>query len=84
MEEYITYLSEDLSKIDNVEGKPCWSMSLDKYHQIMIKNIEYTLKKKTYKLHILGILINSLANRNYDNEVLYKNIVVLESTLKEK
>ena len=50
MEEPDTYLGGDLSKIDNVEGKPCWSMSSDKYCAALVKNVEQTLKKKGLRL----------------------------------
>ena len=43
MEELESYLGGDLSKIDNVEGKPYWLMSSDKYYSAMVKNVEHTL-----------------------------------------
>jgi hypothetical protein len=50
MEEPESYLGGDLSKIDNVEGKPCWSMLSDKYCSAMVKNVEHILQKKGLRL----------------------------------
>ena len=50
MEEPKVYLGGDLSKIDNVEGKPCWSMSSDKYCSALVKNVEQVLKNKNLRL----------------------------------
>ena len=46
MEQPKTYLGGDLSIIDNIQGKPCWAMSSDKYCAAMVKNVESILNKK--------------------------------------
>ena len=50
IEEPATYLGGDLSKIDNKDGKQCWSLSSDKYCTAMVKNVEEVLKKKGIRL----------------------------------
>ena len=50
MEEPDSYLGGELSKIINIDGQSCWSMSSDKYCAAMIKNVESILMKKGLRL----------------------------------
>ena len=50
MDEPDMYLGAELSKIDNVDGDECWSMSSDKYCVAFVANVEESLNKKGLKL----------------------------------
>ena len=50
MDEPDMYLGASLSQLDNEDGNACWAMSLDKYCNAMIQNVEDTLKKKGLRL----------------------------------
>ena len=49
-----------------------------------MKNAVKMIEALQYKLHMFGIPIDSPANVYCDNEAVYKNTVIPESTLKKK
>ena len=50
MEKPENYLGADMSEMYNADGDLCWAMSLDKYCQAPVKNVEADLEKKGIKL----------------------------------
>ena len=59
-EEPEVYLGANMSKMDNVHGDSCWAMSLDKYCNALVKNVESILERKGLRLPSKCVL--SLSN----------------------